>query len=575
MFLANSLNNKLKKSFSDLDIQKEEEQKFAYKINEHNPLSLFVFRINPEFSSEELHKMTDDEFFKKFTIDKLHEKWERKLNVNFDLSNKKFPYAISERAKTAKAYVKELVEKDLFESKKPKWNISNKPNDKCFKPPLKKTLFQLSNGLTDYHVVPLKEKKVNPGIDIKYELITENNYWNKCSVLGDKDKKKKFKEILENASFNSQKYWNNNNENRISSAPFIVSKTRQNIEKTRYFKPYKDPLTLEKFNYKTMKKVKDLLWIEREKVLEDIKKKVPKSEKNLEKVNALVHKQMYDKYKEKFDIITGKKIEKKSNGRPKSNWKDMEIAEKIQSIADWKDINWYKPYKTEISDDTKRIELLKPLVNNKFNVLNEERKLKDEKLAEDKKRLKLALMKQKNDFRKEHNQNSLKISKYPIEKNIYEYNKQFNDNEFQMTENEDLDIISDPNNILNEMKENNSDSNRKYFLNAYKNVILEKIKTNKRVMSHYKNSKSWIENKYYHPGTFREFIYTKEKEQPKNNNNNNNKNNNNINNKNKSKSEIEVTEKFMAWSCCMNKIKESRGCHCERINKHRWNLDNA
>ena len=575
MFLANSLNNKLKKSFSDLDIQKEEEQKFAYKMNEHNPLSLFVFRINPEFNSEELHKMTDEEFFKKFTIDKLHEKWERKLNVNFDLSNKKFPYAISERAKTAKAYVKELVEKDLFESKKPKWNISNKPNDKCFKPPLKKTLFQLSNGLTDYHVVPLKEKKVNPGIDIKYELITENNYWNKCSVLGDKDKKKKFKEILENASFNSQKYWNNNNENRISSAPFIVSKTRQNIEKTRYFKPYKDPLTLEKFNYKTMKKVKDLLWIEREKVFEDIKKKVPKSEKNIEKVNALVHKQMYDKYKEKFDIITGKKIEKKSNGRPKSNWKDMEIAEKIQSIADWKDINWYKPYKTEISDDNKRIELLKPLVNNKFNVLNEERKLKDEKFAEDKKRLKLALMKQKNDFRKEHNQNSLKISKFPIDKNIYEYNKQFNDNEFQMTENEDLDIISDPNNILNEMKENNSDSNRKYFLNAYKNVILEKIKTNKRVMSHYKNSKSWIENKYYHPGTFREFIYTKEKEQPKNNNNNNNKNNNNINNKNKSKAEIEVTEKFMAWSCCMNKIKESRGCHCERINKHRWNLDNA
>ena len=575
MFLANSLNNKLKKSFSDLDIQKEEEQKFAYKINEHNPLSLFVFRINPEFSSEELHKMTDEEFFKKFTIDKLHQKWERKLNVNFDLSNKKFPYAISERAKTAKAYVKELVEKDLFESKKPKWNISNKPNDKCFKPPLKKTLFQLSNGLTDYHVVPLKEKKVNPGIDIKYELITENNYWNKCSVLGDKDKKKKFKEILENASFNSQKYWNNNNENRISSAPFIVSKTRQNIEKTRYFKPYKDPLTLEKFNYKTMKKVKDLLWIEREKVFEDIKKKVPKSEKNIEKVNALVHKQMHDKYKEKFDIITGKKIEKKSNGRPKSNWKDMEIAEKIQSIADWKDINWYKPYKTEISDDNKRIELLKPLVNNKFNVLNEERKLKDEKFAEDKKRLKLALMKQKNDFRKEHNQNSLKISKFSIDKNIYEYNKQFNDNEFQMTENEDLDIISDPNNILNEMKENNSDSNRKYFLNAYKNVILEKIKTNKRVMSHYKNSKSWIENKYYHPGTFREFIYTKEKEQPKNNNNNNNKNNNNINNKNKSKSEIEVTEKFMAWSCCMNKIKESRGCHCERINKHRWNLDNA
>ena len=52
------------------------------------------------------------------------------------------------------------------------------------------------------------------------------------------------------------------------------------MEKTRYFKPYKDPLSLEKFNYKTMNKVKDLMWIEREKVFEEIKSKVPRAEKN-------------------------------------------------------------------------------------------------------------------------------------------------------------------------------------------------------------------------------------------------------------------------------------------------------
>ena len=195
MFLANSLNNKLKRSFSDLDIKKEEEQKFPYTMKQQNPFSLFVYRLHPEYTSEELQKMTDEEFYKKFTLDKLHQKWEKKLNVNFDLTNKKFSYGMSERAKTAKAYVKDLIEKDLFETKKPRWNISTKTDDRNFKPPLKKTLFNLQNGLMDYHVVPLKEKFVNPGIDIKYELITDSNYWNKCSVLGKKEKKKMFKEI--------------------------------------------------------------------------------------------------------------------------------------------------------------------------------------------------------------------------------------------------------------------------------------------------------------------------------------------------------------------------------------------
>ena len=581
MFLANTLNDKLKRSFSDLDAPKESEQKFEYKMKENNPFSLFVFRMHPEFTSEELGKLSDEEFFKKFTILKLHQKWEKKLNVNFDITNRKFAYGMSERAKTAKLYVKELIDKDLFETKKPKWNISSKTNDKCFKPPLKKTIFNLSNGLNDYPVVPLKEKIVNPGIDIKYELITENNYWNKCSVLNEKDKKKMLKEILENANFNTQKYWNNNRENRINSAPFNITSSRKTIEKTRYFKPYKDPLTLEKYNYKTMNKVKDLLWIEREKVFEDIKKIVPKPDKNIEKVNALVQKKMNEKYKEKFDIMTGKKTEKKFTGRPKSNWKDIEIADKIQSIADWKDINWYKPLNTDISDHNKRIELLKPLINNKLNVMKEERKLKEEKLAEDKKKLKLALMKQKTEGLKIENDktNTMKISKYPIDKNIYEYNKQFskNGNEFQMTEgNNEDDIISDPNNILNEINNTNDENNNKFFLDAYKNIIIngEREKRQKRVMSHY--NRNWIEYKYYHTGTFREFIYKKEKVETSKKNNDGNLNNVSKNKNNNDKNpEFEITEKFMAWSCCMNRVKESRGCHCEKINKHRWNLDNA
>ena len=47
------------------------------------------------------------------------------------------------------------------------------------------------------------------------------------------------------------------------------------------------------------------------------------------------------------------------------------------------------------------------------------------------------------------------------------------------------------------------------------------------------------------------------------------------------KRRIEVTNKleeygvktFMAWSCCMNTYKDSKGCVRQKINRHHWNLD--
>ncbi|MCQ2818044.1 MAG: hypothetical protein MJ252_12330 [archaeon] len=37
----------------------------------------------------------------------------------------------------------------------------------------------------------------------------------------------------------------------------------------------------------------------------------------------------------------------------------------------------------------------------------------------------------------------------------------------------------------------------------------------------------------------------------------------------------EKTEKYKAWSCCMNTDENSIGCRKIRINKLKWNLDNA
>ena len=58
-----------------------------------------------------------------------------------------------------------------------------------------------------------------------------------------------------------------------------------------------------------MKKIKEDLFLEREKVLKKIKKENPRDEHNLDKLNSLVEKEMNETYKEKFNIIMGKKKE--------------------------------------------------------------------------------------------------------------------------------------------------------------------------------------------------------------------------------------------------------------------------
>ena len=36
-----------------------------------------------------------------------------------------------------------------------------------------------------------------------------------------------------------------------------------------------------------------------------------------------------------------------------------------------------------------------------------------------------------------------------------------------------------------------------------------------------------------------------------------------------------ITDKYKAWSCCMNTDENSKGCRKIKIDKCRWNLDNA
>jgi hypothetical protein len=85
----------------------------------------------------------------------------------------------------------------------------------------------------------------------------------------------------------------------------------------------------------------------------------------------------------------------------------------------------------------------------------------------------------------------------------------------------------------------------------------QKIKEWKEKRNKRKNEQ-WIEYKYIHLGKYREFEFKKKV----------------INENEIGKVKIEK-EKVKCWSCCMNTDENARGCKKIRINRLKWNLDNA
>ena len=582
MFLANSLNDKLKRSLSQFDLVKQNECKFPYQRPTGNPKLLINQKENPEYSSDRLAQMTRKDFEKKFTISKLKQKWGEKHQINFDLKHRKFmPDVMSQRAKTAKTYVKDLLDPDLFETKVPRWNICTKLEEKNFRVPLKKTIFEVNHGLNNFQVVPLKEKSIEPGVDTRYELITDKNYWNNSAKLEKEEKKEIEKTNLDKAMYNTQVYWQKTELNRIRGDELPITEERRKVESARYYKPYRDPKSLTKYHYNLMKQVKENTWIEREKITEKIKHDNPGCEKYKEKIDSLVQKNMYNTYRDKFDILVGKKKEKAKDINT-YDWKDVELIDKIETVLNWKDIDWYKPagkttnnfYQTNIKldDNAKKRELINPLVTNYIDVFKEENNIKERKLNEYKKKLKLDLMKKKTNTSEIDKTDPLKVSKYPVEKNIYELQAKFNQIGKENDESVDYSLMNYAGFNTYQPEQG---QNKKYFLDAFKKVVTTKEEKRKKVLSahKFKRTDQWIEYKYYHPGTFREFDFGNTGTNEGSGANTNNNSMNNTVRKLIKNQEEKVSTKVMAWSCCMNTCKDSKGCHKERINKHKWNLD--
>lgn len=585
MFLAESLNQKLKTSLENYDPKDSSKRLFKYTKPPQNPMILEIQRSVPYMTHEEIKDLTNEEFLNKFSLRKLHNKWNRKFQYNFESSSKKFIDECTKKdAKEAKKFLKDLLDRDIFEVKPLRWNKSTKPSNtnsfnsinsnnnfssKCSssdKVPLSKKIFDVNHGFIDFPVTKLKDKKNFEGIDSR-NVHNYGNDWNISNKLEGGEVQRLEKDLTIKSMNNTQKYWLSRKFDRMKENVLPISRERKKFEEPRYYKNYKSPINLTIYNYTNMQKAKNQLSLEKEKIFQEEKKKNPGSIN--EKINYLTNKRMSAKYQEKFEILTGKKGEEAPADQKKIHWKDSEIAEKIQLINNWKDTKWFHPGKTFNADINKR-EILKDLVINKDQIAKEQQKLKDEQELKDK----FNENKDINDINNNEDDdnydnfdfktinymnynnncdNNIFQSKYPIKKNIYEAKK--NSETINYSNNKDVfgENISEIVNSITGLKTFKDDKEPKLFLNAYKNVLIrnERKKNVLKKRQSQNKTKKLFDIRYKHPGKYREFHYE-------------------VNNSQKKEEET-----FMAWSCCNNTDPNSRGCQKIKIRKDKWNLDNA
>ena len=346
-----------------------------------------------------------------------------------------------------------------------------------------------------------------------------NSYWNVSIKLEEKEKNELNKELLEKSFNNTQKYWLKNNYRRKNELEYPLSSERKQLEKPKYFKIYKNPKNLVEYNYEVMQKAKNDLWLEKEKVLKEVKEKNPTYVK--EKIDYLVNKKMEQKYKERFYNIKNKKNLNITENKKTSNlWKDKELIDKIKLIEQWKNI---KDIPCPILDKTfnpeeqKRL-LFKDLFRNKEKIIKEQKKIKDEIQKENYIKIKLEELQSKKNGKNKIS--PLQYSKYPINREIYEYNQKINNNkdnpQIIVIDNKDYSKNSNVNNIYNENGEDDlsktkyENDEKKLFLEAYKRIMLQndnKKKFKNRPISCKITKRNKYNIIYIHPGIYRQFNY--------------------------------------------------------------------
>ena len=557
MFLADSLNQKLKLNIEKYGLNKNDDCLFPYKKPKSNPALLAELQNNPpEFTHIQLKEMSKDDYLNKFSLKRLEKKWERKFRLNYDITNNKFSEDYKfKNAKESREYIKNFLDKDIFEKKLPKWNISTKVDNetKSIKKIIKDVSYDANHALINYHSPNKIISRTSSGY-----FLNINPYWNVSSKFEPQEKTELNKELYKKSMNNTQRYWLKNDFRRKNELEYPLSSERKQIEEPKYFKNYKSPKELVQYNYELMKKAKRDLWHDTEKVLKEEKKNNPSSCE--EKINYLVEKRMSAKYKERLDYLEKKKnlnITEITKSK-KTHWKDRELIDKMKLLDELNYAKWFQMDKTFNQERLKR-KIFKKLVYSKDQILKEQEKIKEEEEYEKMQKMKREELESKKNgvFKK----SPLQYSKYPINKQTYELNKKLKDEappsiaKDDDDENNILDQIYDSNNNNTNNNDNNTNNNdneasakeksiyeKKLFLKAYKRILLKKDNKKERMNKYRTMSCKTMKAKLYdviyiHPGVYRLFNYATTVGECKIN-----------------------EEKYWAWSCCNVTDKKAKGC---------------
>ena len=636
MFLANSLKEKLRRNFLESDTNDAIEQtKFPYQTKKKDPRVLLSFRqkgdgenqdnLIPQnfFSTQKLQSLDRKEWESTFTLDKLHSEWKTRVNLDFENNYKKFADDfVLPGVKKAKEKIKDLVNPDRLELKKKNWNISYNIKDDI-KPELSKKLFEIENGFKDFKVIPPKIQEINEGVDTRDHIELDGKIWDISNQVNKRELKEEDKKKLIDAKENSIKYWRNSDDMRQNESPFPISNERKKTEIIRYFKKYRTPYQKNVDYYKTMQKIKENTFIEREQAEKKVKYKNPGCDKYPEKINALVLKEMYTTYKNKYNETVGKlnkdELLKKQKQKNRFKWFDTDLSNKIyalneltgekfvekskedENLTNINNSNNYNTVNFDSRFDNRSFGLesyhlqnksnfrnlkesysqehnrrrrnrwyLAPLVSKGTEINNEEEKIK-EKLDRENKiiKKKLSLMKCRTD-KNLHNENY--ESKYPLNKKKYENIKRI---EKEESLKEDYKIndydkihIKIPTNLLELLKESKKDSSKSQTVSTYFDIISKKSNCSPYFLPAYNKIAekeirriNSLNQKNRLTKTF-EYMHPGTYREF-------------IFTENEAKDENSYNQrhkkvKVNLWSCCLNTEKNSRGCQKKTIRNFRW-----
>ena len=635
MFLANSLKEKLRRNYLESDNTNTIEQtKYPYQPKKKDPRVLLSFRqkgdgenqdsLIPQnfFSTQKLQSLDRKEWESTFTVDKLHQEWKTRVNLDFENNYKKFSddFVLPD-VKKAKVFIKDSVNPDRLELKKKNWNISYNVKDDL-KPELSKKLFEIENGFKDFKIIPPKVKVVEEGVDTRDHIELDGKFWDLSNQVNLKEIKDEDKKDLIRSKENSIKYWRNNDDNRQNENAFPISNDRKNIEVIRYFKKYRTPYQKNVDYYKTMQKIKEDTFIEREEAEKKVKYKNPGSDKYPEKINALVFKEMYNTYKYKYNEVVGKlsknELLQKQKIKNRFKWFDTDLSNKIYAINELtgeKFVNKSKDEEknfTNINNNYNTINVDSRISNKSFgfgtlskknrNMKNLKESYSQENSRRDRNKFYLAPLvpkgteinleeeKIKEKINNEHKRNKRRIelrknrtnkslgidtyqSKYPLGKKKYDNIKRIEQEESQKSDYKINDYdkihVEVPENLLQLWKQSKNDANKSQTVSTYIDIISKKSNCGPYFLPAYNKIAekeirriNSLEEKNRLTKTFEYMHPGTYREFIFTENELSYKDDNPV------KKMKKVTVNL--WSCCLNNDKNSKGCQKKTIRNFRW-----